>query len=66
MIYLAIFLFFFFIGACVAVDRYNTPRIHKPPPAKGGQDRPFTSDELAQLGIKLAEPTRYDIETFIR
>lgn len=62
MIYAAIFLFFFFIGACVAVDRYNTPRIlpyHDP-------NTPFTSEELREIGIILPDPTRYDCETFVR
>ncbi len=61
MICAAIFLFFFFVGICVAYDRH-TPRIlkyHDP-------NRPFTSDELRAIGIVLPDPTSYDCETFVR
>jgi hypothetical protein len=62
MIYLALFLLFFFIGACVAYDRHRHPHIfpyHDP-------NIPFTSDELKQMGIVLPDPERYDCETFVR
>ena len=60
MIYIAIFLFFSFVGACVVYDRYRL-RILKPT-----NERPFTIDELRQLGIVLPDPTAYDCETFVR
>jgi hypothetical protein len=58
MIYLALFLFFCFIALCVLHDRHK-PRILKP-----DDNRPFTSDELKQMGI--VAPERYDCETFVR
>ena len=60
MIYLALFLLFFFVGCCVAHDRYNRPTILKPE-----TERPFTSEELRQLGIIVPDQTRYDCETFV-
>ena len=29
-------------------------------------NRPFTSEELKQIGIILPDPVRYDCETFVR
>jgi hypothetical protein len=60
VIYLAISLFFFFIGACVAYDRHLTKMIIKP----YEDNRPLTSEELKQMGI--VAPERYDCETFVR
>jgi|HubBroStandDraft_4_1064222.scaffolds.fasta_scaffold00027_59 hypothetical protein len=60
ILYLALFLFFCFIGVCAAYDCHRDhPRILKP-----HNDRPFTSDELRQMGI--VAPERYDCETFVR
>ena len=59
-LYLAIFLFFFFIGACVAIDTYR-PRVLK----EHDPNRPFTSEELKQIGIILPDPITYDCETFV-
>jgi hypothetical protein len=60
MIYLAFFLLFclgWYIG-----HRITRPKILKP----DNPNRPFTSDELRQLGIVLPDPTTYDCETFVR
>jgi hypothetical protein len=54
MIYLAIFLFFFFIGACVAYEYRADKRILPPE----DPNVPLTSTELRAIGI--IPPERYD------
>ena len=58
MIYAAFFLVFF-LGWHLGRRK---KRILKP----DDPNRPFTSDELKQMGIILPDSTRYDCETFVR
>jgi len=59
MIYLSLTSFFAFIALCIIHDRHK-PTILKPT----DDNRPFTSEELKQMGI--VAPERYDCETFVR
>jgi hypothetical protein len=63
MIYLAIIILGLTLGSTFAYVHYHrSPRILKP----DNDNRPFTSEELRQIGIILPDPTRYDCETFVR
>ncbi len=64
MTYILTALIFFILGGLVAKHFYTepAPTILKPI----DDNRPFTSDELRQIGIIVPDPTRYDCEIFVR
>ena len=53
MIYLALFLLFVFVGICITYDRHRKRILKNHDPNK-----PFTSQELRQIGI--IPPENYD------
>jgi hypothetical protein len=57
---LGLILPFFFFGWAIG-NLITRKRVLKP-----HDERPFTSDELKQMGIVLPDPERYDCETFVR